>query len=61
MFSGDATNINFIIFGLIQSELELTIYFTWWEHTNNYNMDVGNQKSIHSIVWFWTKLFCIQI
>ena len=36
MLSGEATNINFIVFGLIRPGLELTIYRTRSEHANHY-------------------------
>jgi hypothetical protein len=39
MFIGEATNTNFIVFGLTQSGLELTIYHTRWEHANHYITD----------------------
>jgi hypothetical protein len=34
--SGEATNTNFIVFGLTRSWLETTIYRTRSEHTNDY-------------------------
>ena len=39
VLSGEATNINFIVFGLIQPELELTIYRNRGKHANNYITD----------------------
>ena len=39
MLSGEATNTNFIVFGLIWPGLEPTIYHTRGEHTNNYATD----------------------
>ena len=36
VLSGEATNTNFIVFDLIRSGLEPTIYPTWGEHTNHY-------------------------
>ena len=39
MLSGEATNTNFIVFGLIQPELEPTIYRTRGEHANHYATD----------------------
>jgi hypothetical protein len=36
MLSGEATNTNFIVFGLTQSGLEPTIYRTWGKHANHY-------------------------
>ena len=43
MLSREATNTNFIIFGLIQSGLEPTIYRTRGKLANHYTTDaVGN-------------------
>ena len=39
MLSGEATNTNFIVFGLTRPGLELTIYRTWGEHANHYTTD----------------------
>jgi len=39
MFSGKATNTNFIVFGLTRPEIEPTIYRTRGEHANNYTTD----------------------
>ena len=39
MISGEATNTNFIIFGLIRSGLEPTIYRTGGEPANHYATD----------------------
>jgi hypothetical protein len=40
MLNGEATNTNFIVFGLTYiSELELTIYRTRGEHANHYTTD----------------------
>jgi hypothetical protein len=36
MLSGEATNTNFIVFGLTRSGLEPTIYCTRGEHANHY-------------------------
>jgi hypothetical protein len=36
----EATNINFIVFGLTWSELEPTIYHTWGKNANHYTTDV---------------------
>ena len=44
---GEATNINFIVFGLTRSGLEPTTYRTQGEHANRYTTDavfgVGNR------------------
>jgi hypothetical protein len=37
--SGEATNINFIVFGLIRPWLEATIYRPRGEHANHYTTD----------------------
>jgi hypothetical protein len=39
MLSGEATNTNFLDFGLTQSGLELTIYHTQGKHANHYTTD----------------------
>jgi hypothetical protein len=39
MLSEEATNTNFIVFGLTRSGLEPTIYHTRFEHANNYTTD----------------------
>jgi hypothetical protein len=39
MLSGEATNTNFIVFGLTQLGLESTIYRTRGEHANHYTTD----------------------
>jgi hypothetical protein len=39
MLGGEATNTNFIVFGLTRLGLELTIYCTQGEHANNYATD----------------------
>jgi len=39
MQRGEATNTNFIVFGLIRSGLKPTIYRTWGEHANNNTID----------------------
>jgi hypothetical protein len=40
MLSAEATNTNFIVFGLTQPWLEPTIYHTQGEHANHYTTDV---------------------
>jgi hypothetical protein len=45
MLSEEATNTNFIVFGLTQPVLEPTIYRTQGEHDNHYATD-----AVHSIV-----------
>jgi hypothetical protein len=39
MLNGEATNTNFIVFGLTRPELKLTIYHTRDEHANHYATD----------------------
>ena len=39
MISGEATNTNFIVFGLTQPGLKSTIYRTRGEHANHYATD----------------------
>jgi hypothetical protein len=40
LLSGEATNINFIVFGLTSSGLGSTIYRTRGEHGNHYTSDM---------------------
>ena len=40
MLSGEATIANFVVFGLTQPGLELTIYSTRGEYANHYGTDV---------------------
>ena len=46
MLSGEATNTNFIIFGLTRLGLEPMIYRTLGEHANHYATD-----AVHIIGW----------
>ena len=39
LLSEEATNTNFIVFGLTRPGLEITIYRTWDEHANHYATD----------------------
>ena len=48
MLSGEATNINFIIFGLTRSGLELTIHRTRGEHANHYTTDAVTTNRAYS-------------
>ena len=43
MLTGKATNTNCIVFGLTQTGLEPTIYYTWGVHANHYTMDAINK------------------
>lgn len=45
MLRGEATNINFIIFGLTRSEHEPTFYSTGDEHANHNTTDAVNFDS----------------
>jgi hypothetical protein len=46
--SGEATNTNFIVFGLTQPGLEPTIYRTRDEHANHYTTDVVSKDLDHN-------------
>jgi hypothetical protein len=52
VLSGEATNTNFIVFGLTRSGLELTIYRTRDEHTNYYTIDVVEVDLVFVIVLY---------
>jgi hypothetical protein len=43
---GEATNINFIVFGLTQSGLEPTNYCTQGEHAHHYATDAVIEKTL---------------
>ena len=49
MLSGEATNTNFIVFGLTRSGLEPTIYCTRGEHANHYTTNAVS----HLIRYYW--------
>ena len=51
MLSGEATNANFIVFGLNRSRFEPIIYCTGGEHANHYTTDVihVSQRGPHMI------------
>jgi hypothetical protein len=44
MLSGESANTNFIVFGLTQPELKLTIYCILGEHVNHYTTEVALGK-----------------
>jgi hypothetical protein len=46
MFSGEATNTNFIVFGLTRPGLEPMIYHTRGEHANHYTTN-----AVSAIIW----------
>ena len=55
MLSGEATNTNFIVFGLTRPGLEPTIYRTRGEHTNHYATDaVGDGEK--TVLLFYTGI-----
>jgi hypothetical protein len=51
VLSGEATNTNFIVFGLTRLGLEPTIYCTQGEHANNYATD-----AVHYVLDYDTGL-----
>jgi hypothetical protein len=52
VFSGEATNTNFIVFGLTRSGLESTIYRTRGEHANHYTADAVSDDLERSTFFF---------
>ena len=51
MLRGEATNTNFIVFGLIRLGLEHTIYRTRGEHANHCSTDaVSVEENTHDVV-----------
>ena len=69
MFSDEATNTNFIVFGLTRPVLEPTIYRTLGEHANHYNIDAVELISIFEVMHIhllhagegnsWTRMLCM--
>ena len=56
MLSGDATNTNFIFFGLIRPGLEPTIYHTPGKHNNRYTTDAVNSiRTASSVAYITTN------
>ena len=55
MFSREATNINFLVFGLNRPGLEPTIYLTRGKHANHYATDVvykeAGLRQVHCILF----------
>ena len=49
MFSGEATNTNFIVFGLTTPGLEPKIYCTSGEHANHYTTDAVSDSQLGTI------------
>jgi hypothetical protein len=49
MLGGEATNTNFIVFGLTRLGLEPTIYHTRGKHTNHYATDAVAVVTIVSV------------
>jgi hypothetical protein len=54
VLSGDATNTNSIVFGLIQPGLELTIYRIRCDHANHYTTDAV-------LIMSWTQEYAEAI
>jgi hypothetical protein len=55
MLRGEATNINFIVFGLTRPGLELTIYRIRGEHANHYATDANTFVSLPVIHRLWNS------
>ena len=54
LLNKEATNTNFIVFGLTRSVLEPTIYRTWGEHANQYTTDaILHQLRFITESWMW--------
>ena len=51
VLSGEATNTNFIVFGLLtRPELEPTVYRTQGKHANHYTTDVDRRNRISDYI-----------
>ena len=59
MLSGEAANTYFIVFGLIWSGLEPTIYRTWGGHANNYTTDAG-LEAMKYIVYLYFDIYAVK-
>ena len=56
---GEATNANFIVFGLTGRGLEPTVYHTRGEHANHYSTDAVSTELNHPVCFNWKVLeFC---
>ena len=60
MLTGEGTNINFIVFGLIRPEFEPTIYPTQGEHANHYATNAVISK-FEAIVIVYQQTIVIPI
>jgi hypothetical protein len=60
MLSGEATNTNFIVFGLTEPGLKPTIYRTQGEHANHYATDVVDICSLFQISLIKLALFGLK-
>ena len=65
MLSGEATNTNFIVFGLTRLGLEPTIYRTQGKHANHYTTDAVNKHTktcaINKIQQELQLYICLQL
>ena len=60
MLGREATNINFIVFGLTQPGFEHMVYYTWGEHINHSTTDtVSFTRS--NILDYNTQVLCCKI
>jgi hypothetical protein len=55
VLSGEATNINFIVFGLTRLGLEPTIYHTRGKHANHYTTDAVATSEIQCKLYIYIK------
>ena len=50
MLSEEATNTNFVVFGVTSLRIEPAIYYTWGEQANHYTTDAILQRINQSVV-----------
>ena len=60
MLSGEATNTNFIVFGLTRLGLEPMIYCTRGEHANHYNTVAVVLTGSHASIMFTSVVFYLE-
>jgi hypothetical protein len=59
--SREATNTNYIIFGLTRSGFEPTIYRTLGKHANHYTTDVLDMYLLYCRKSYSKRIFCMLL
>jgi hypothetical protein len=58
MLSGEATNTNFLVFGMTRPGLKSTIYHTRGKHANHYATDAVDYKTYCVIKFLSLFIYC---